>query len=97
MKDTPQVTNNAAAEQFEVVIDGTTASLAYGRKGNELVLFHTEVPEALRGRGVASLLARGALTYAQEEGLAVVPFCPFMTKYLERHPEYLVLVPEGFR
>ncbi|MDE3155178.1 MAG: N-acetyltransferase, partial [Acidobacteriota bacterium] len=52
----------------------------------DLVLVHTEVPPALRGRGLADRLAAAALDYARAHHLAIVPVCPFVKKYLTRHP-----------
>ena len=49
---------------------------------------HTEVPEALAGRGVASKLIRGALEMVRAQGLKVVPQCPFVAAYMGKHPEY---------
>jgi predicted GNAT family acetyltransferase len=57
-----------------------------------LELIHTEVPEPLSGRGIASRLAHAALVYARENGLRVIPTCPFVRSYLERHPEFQELV-----
>jgi predicted GNAT family acetyltransferase len=53
---------------------------------------HTEVPESMEGRGVASALAKFAFEYAKEHGNAVKIYCPFVGTYLERHPEFRSLV-----
>jgi len=74
-------------ERFEVTQDGKTAFLTYHRNGKRLALIHTEVPEALEGHGLASLLAKTALQYARDEDLTVVPICPFVRSYIERHPD----------
>ena len=50
------------------------------------------MPEQLEGRGIASKLAKTALDYSRAEGLTVVPLCPFIASYIERHPEYADLV-----
>src|SRR5436190_24356112 len=86
------VTNNEASQQFEVHLDGLLARLVYQRAGERIRLIHTEVPDALAGRGIGSALARTALGYAQERQLRVVPSCPFVRSYIERHPEYRELV-----
>ena len=87
-----QVTNNPAAGQFEIAEDGQIATLAYSERDGKLYLIHTEVPKALGGRGLASALARTALEYAKQNQLTVVPYCPFVRAYLQRHPEYASLV-----
>ena len=87
-----QVTNNSTASQFEIRADGKTATLAYSERDGKLYLIHTEVPKPLEGRGYASALARTALDYAKQNQLTVVPYCPFVRAYLQRHPEYATLV-----
>lgn len=87
-----QVTNNSSASQFEIHVDGTVGTLAYSDRDGKLYLIHTEVPKQLEGRGYAAALAKTALEYAKEQGLEVVPFCPFVRAYLQRHPEYASLV-----
>ena len=82
-----EVRDNREGSRFEIVRDGLVSVLQYRRRANDIVLIHTEVPEALRGQGIASLLARAALTAARAEGLAVVVVCPFVRAYLRRHPE----------
>jgi predicted GNAT family acetyltransferase len=55
------------------------------------------VTRALEGQGVASQLVKAALDDARQEHLAVVPFCPFVAGYIQRHPEYQDLVPAEYR
>ena len=87
-----EIQNNEAGQQFEANVDGDLAFVEYRRSGNKLVLVHTEVPEALEGRGIGSQLAHAALEYARAQGLGVVPLCPFVASYIRRHPEYQDLV-----
>ena len=83
-----QVENNAAAGRFEAVVDGQLAQAQYRRVGERILFTHTEVPEQLEGRGIAGQLARAGLDFSRAEGLTVVPLCPFIASYIERHPEY---------
>ena len=39
------------------------------------------------------MLIRAALDAARERGMGVLPHCPFVRSFIERHPEYLELVP----
>jgi uncharacterized protein len=91
----PAIENNEIARRFEINFPEGLAQLKYryDREGR-LVLVHTEVPPALNGRGIASLLARTALEFARAKHLVVVPQCPFVKTYLVRHPEYADLVSE---
>ena len=43
------------------------------------------------------MLVRGALDAVKADGLAVLPYCPFVRGYIARHPEYLSLVPASER
>jgi Predicted acetyltransferase len=67
-------------------MDGETAVLVYERRPTSLVLVHTEVPPALRGRHFGDALAKAALDAADAEGLSVVVVCPFVNAYLRKHP-----------
>ena len=87
-----EVVNNETARRFEMTVDGHTGFLNYAKTGNRIELIHTEVPPELGGRGIGGALAKAALDYAQQANLKVIPSCPFVKKYLERHPEYANLV-----
>src|SRR5438105_15907871 len=78
---------NNELNRFEVNRHEETAFLTFHRNGKRISLIHTEVPEALEGRGLASLLAKTALEYARSNDLTVVPICPFVRSYLEKHPD----------
>jgi predicted GNAT family acetyltransferase len=87
------VENNEGARRFEARTPEGMAELRYlVRGGDTLVLIHTEVPPALQGRGIAGLLARAALEWARARGLKVVPKCPYVRAFIERHPEFQDLV-----
>ena len=87
MADVPAVVDNEAESRFEVSIDGHVAELVYRRHGDRLVLAHTGVPDELEGRGVGGMLVNAAIERAVEQGLTVVPMCPFARRWLERHPD----------
>jgi uncharacterized protein len=88
------VVDNPSAGRFEIKVDGQVAGFAaYRRSGATVSFTHTEIDSSFEGRGLGSKLARGALDAVRAEGSAVVPLCPFIRRYIERHPEYLDLVP----
>jgi predicted GNAT family acetyltransferase len=84
----PAVDHDENQHRFEARLDGLLAVASYQLDGDTLTLLHTEVPRALRGRGVGNDLARAAFEYSREHQLKVVPRCPFMAAWLRRHPEY---------
>ena len=76
--------------------DEVVGSIVYRLGGGVIDLVHTEVDPAHSGQGHAATLARGALDDARSRGLRVVPSCPYVAAYVEKHPEYADLVnPEG--
>ena len=89
-----EVVNNEAARRFEITVDGHTGFLRYAKTNDRIELLHTEVPPELGGRGLGGTLAKAALDYATDANLRVTPACPFVKKYLERHPEYASLLVE---
>ena len=87
------VHRNEAASRFEARVGEKVAFLTYrDARDGALVLIHTEVPDSLRGVGLAGQLARAALDYARAVGRRVVVICPFVKRYLDRHPDYRDLV-----
>ena len=91
------VIDNAAENEYEVHAEGEVAILTYQRQGKRITFYHTEVPPALEGRGIAGALARTALEAARADGLEVVPLCPYVAAYIRRHQEYLPLVSALYR
>jgi predicted GNAT family acetyltransferase len=97
MTDT-RVVDNPVAGRFDIVVDGEPAGLiAYRRAGSRLELTHTEIDSKFEGHGVGSTAVRAALDTARADGLAVLPYCPFVRRYIQRHREYVDLVPADQR
>jgi predicted GNAT family acetyltransferase len=90
--DDVQVMHNEEASQFEAMVQDLRSELSYARDGNRILFTHTGVPPALRGRGIASKMARAAMEYVRENNLVAVPLCSYMVSYIRRHPEYQSLV-----
>ena len=85
---TGEVVRNEGAGRFEMDVGGELALLTYEERDGKLYLLHTEVPEALRGRGLGEQVVKQALEQARAAGTPVVPFCTFVQAYVKRHPEY---------
>jgi len=86
------VKNNPLAHRFEAEVAGSLAFLDYVLGERSITLVHTEVPSALEGQGIGGKIVKAALDFAQSHGLQVVPRCPFVSVYIERHQEYAGLV-----
>lgn len=85
---TNEIRDNAQRRRFELDAGGHVAFSNYQRADNVLTIMHTEVPTELNGRGIGSALVRGILDLARAQGLKVVPRCPFVGAFMDRHPEY---------
>lgn len=84
-----EVRDNPSAERYELVVDGTLAGVAeYHDTLGRRIFRHTEVDRAYSGRGLGNRLAAAALDDAFDHGLRVVPRCPFIRAFLDRHPDY---------
>lgn len=90
---TPRVTHNATTQRFETRAgDEPLSFLSYIFESDCVVFDHTFVPNALRGRGIAAMLARAALNEARQRGWKVVPRCSYVAAFIKRHPEFADLV-----
>ncbi|HEY9292197.1 MAG TPA: GNAT family N-acetyltransferase [Microlunatus sp.] len=64
----------------------------YRRTDDTITFTHTEVMPEFEGNGVGSTLARAVLDQARQDGFTVVPQCPFIKSWIDRHPDYADLV-----
>ena len=84
--------------RFEIRVGDEVAGFTEYRRREGLIAFiHTLIDPRFEGQGLASQLVRTALSEARSDGLAVLPFCPFVRSYISDHTEYLDLVPEDMR
>ncbi|MFD7441648.1 GNAT family N-acetyltransferase [Streptomyces sp. NPDC059909] len=85
----PVVERNDAKHRYEILVDGKRAGLtAYRDRGTQRVFYHTAVDDAFAGQGLASHLVHQALTDVRDSGKRIVPACPYVAKYLEKHDEF---------
>lgn len=91
------IVNNEAAHRFEARLGDAVAFTEYRLRDGIIIVPHTEVPEEFEGHGVGSALAKAVLGFAREQGLEVVPTCPFIAAYITKHPEWHDIVEAGYR
>ena len=82
-----EVIHNAASSRFELHIDGQICRADYRLDGDCMTVYHTEVPPALEGRGLASQLVRKVFDHAASNALRVRPSCSYVRAWARRHPE----------
>lgn len=69
--------------------DGNEAEMTFTKVGlHQIIIDHTEVPEAFRGRGIGLKLVEQAIADARSEGKTIIPLCPFAAAQFRRHPEW---------
>ena len=78
-------------QRFEAEVEGHAARLEYRLEGEVLAITHTEVPEAIGGRGIAAQLVQAAVDFAQAQGLKIAPRCAYAEAWMRRHPQYAQL------
>jgi predicted GNAT family acetyltransferase len=74
--------------RYEAEVPGGTAFIDYHVKPGAMVFTHTQVPHESEGHGIGDRLVRFALDDARARGVSVVPLCPFVAEWIERHPDY---------
>ncbi len=79
----------ASKGRYVVRLEGAEAEMTYSRAGDAMIIIdHTEVPDAMRGRSVGQALVRRAIEDARTEGRTVLPLCPFAKAQILRRPEW---------
>ena len=82
------VRDNRAQNRFELDVDGAVKFANYRVAPAAVIITHTETPRALRGRGIASELVKGALELIRADGHNVIAGCGFVVDYLRKNPEF---------
>ncbi|WP_213454937.1 GNAT family N-acetyltransferase [Rhizomonospora bruguierae] len=87
------VTDNPAASRYEGRAgDDLVGFVDYRPTAEALVFVHAETDPTVRGRGLGTVLVRGALDDVRRRGTKVVPNCPFVAEVIDRNPEYADLL-----
>ena len=81
------IIDQTAQHRFVGTEDGQEAQLVYEVHGDRLHIVHTEVPEALGGRGLGGKLVTAAVERAAASGETIVPECPYARGWLRKHAD----------
>jgi len=91
----PIVRDDPENHRYVLEVDGEVVGIAvYHLRGNRYFFVHTEVDPEHEGEGLGSTLAREALDDVRAKGMKIVPLCPFIASFIERHTEYAELVDQ---
>jgi glutathione peroxidase len=89
-----QVIDHPDRQRYELEVEGQIAFIDYQRSAGVVTMTHAKVPAQLNGRGIGSALVKGALELARAQNERVIPVCPFIATYIQRHPEYAELLAQ---
>lgn len=65
------------------------AEMTYSKAGDKLIIIdHTEVSDALRGKGAGKQLVSAAVEYARKNQIKILPLCPFAKSVFDKSPEF---------
>ncbi|MGO1165398.1 MAG: GNAT family N-acetyltransferase [Janibacter sp.] len=82
------VSRQSPPDRFEITADGAVAGFAqFLDRGERRVFFHTEIGEEFGGQGLAGVVVEEAVAATRAEGKTVVPVCPYVKKWLGKHPD----------
>lgn len=96
MTESIAISHDSTGNRYLLSVDGKrVGSVTYQDTGEVLVVDHTEVDPAFGGQGLGSRLARHALDDARVKGRRVIPTCPFISHWIDTHPEYRDLLDPG--
>lgn len=65
------------------------AEMSFSKAGDHrIIIDHTEVSDALRGKGAGKQLVKAGVEYARKNSLKILPLCPFAKSVFQRVPEF---------
>jgi uncharacterized protein len=65
------------------------AEMTYSKAGDKLIIIdHTDVSDALRGKGAGKQLVHAAVEYARANQIKIIPLCPFAKAVFDKTPEF---------
>ncbi|MGH3352486.1 MAG: GNAT family N-acetyltransferase [Nocardioides sp.] len=87
--ETSSVTREHDPDRYQIAVDDAVAGFTqFVDDSNQRIFFHTVVHKEYGGRGLGSELVRHALDETRGQGVRIVPVCPYVKAFLERHTEY---------
>jgi uncharacterized protein len=89
----PIVRDNPEQHRYEAYVGSELAGFTtYHSQPGLMTILHTEIERPFEGQGIGSELTLRVLDDIRGKGARVLPVCPFVLAFLQRHPEYDDLV-----
>lgn len=90
MAEGMEVRRNDELGRYEIIVGTEVAGFTEFQHMSEKVLLfpHTVIDDKFEGRGLASSLVTAALDDVRARGEKIIVTCPYITKWLPKHPEY---------
>ncbi|KIP52727.1 bifunctional pirin family protein/GNAT family N-acetyltransferase [Leucobacter komagatae] len=85
-----RVAHEPGERRYAIYLDDALAGFADYRvtPGGGRAFVHTEIAPEFGGRGLAGTLVAEAIADTHGAGLRIVPYCPFVSAWLKKHPQY---------
>jgi predicted GNAT family acetyltransferase len=80
-----KIENNGKGAFFVEEDGKRLAEMVISISGSNLTVYHTEVSENLKGKGVSTQLLETMVQYVRDNNLKVIPLCPYVNVQFRRH------------
>jgi uncharacterized protein len=80
-----KIENNGKGAFFVEEDGKRLAEMVVSISGSNLTVYHTEVSESLKGKGVSTQLLETMVQYVRDNNLKVIPLCPYVNVQFRRH------------
>ncbi len=94
---TSKIVLNEVKKQFEMKVNEDMAFTEYTTTGDKMYITHSEVPKQLEGQGIGSSMVEQVLQYIKDNNLKVVPLCPFVAAYINKHNKWQSILSDGYK
>lgn len=85
-----QLKTNDKNGYFYIDVNGNTeAKMTFVFAGEDkIIIDHTEVNPGNEGKGFGKKMLARAVEYAREQGIKIIPLCPFAKSVFDKVPEF---------
>jgi uncharacterized protein len=84
-----RIENNSKGAFIIKLNNERLAEMTYSKAGDKLIIIdHTEVSDALRGKGAGKQLVTAAVEHARKNQLKILPLCPFAKSVFDKTPQF---------